>query len=184
MKKVLTIIGVTVVIIAAAILVFLASLGYFRKVEVVERRTGPYSYVYREFKGPYMNTKTVFDEVYKIVKAEGCNPEKGIGIYFDDPAKVPAAELRSKCGCIIEGADLAKLPVLKEKLAFDELKEADSLVVEFPIKNAMSYMIGPMKAYPAISKAALEKKYKFTDVGVEIYDEPAKKIYFIFQYFR
>jgi hypothetical protein len=182
MKKILIAIGILIVVITALCLIFLIFMGFFKKIELAERITGPYTYVYRDFKGPYSKTKKVFDEVYDIVRAEGIEPTKGIGIYYDDPAKVPANELRSRCGSIIEGAALEKLPVLKEKLKTDKIPERQSLVVEFPIKNALSYMIGPMKAYPVLAKAAKEKNYTFTEAGIEIYDVPGKKIYYIFQF--
>lgn len=31
------------------------------------------------------------------------------------------------------------------------------MLVEFPLKNTISYMIGPMKVYPVITKYMLEK---------------------------
>jgi hypothetical protein len=181
MKKVLVVIGIVIVVVTATCLIFLSFLGFFKKIKTAERMTGPYTYVYRDFKGPYSKTKKVFDEVYEIVRAEGIEPAKGIGVYYDDPAKVSANELRSRCGCIIEGPALKKLPVLKEKLKTDKIPERKSLVVEFPVKNKISYMIGPLKAYPALAKAAQEKNYTFTEAGIEIYDVPAKKIYYIFQ---
>jgi hypothetical protein len=55
------------------------------------------------------------------------------------------------------------------------------LVAVLPIRNVMSYMFGPMKAYPAIMKYAKVKQVLLGDVSYEIYDMPNKKIYYVFQ---
>ena len=43
----------------------------------------------------------------------------------------------------------------------------------------VSYMIGPMKAYPAMTKYAKENGYSESTVGIEVYDEENKKIIFM-----
>ena len=63
----------------------------------------------------------------------------------------------------------------------DSVPIEQSSVVEFPIKSTMSYMIGPMKAYPALSKRMKEKGFIPT-LSLEVYDLPNKKIHYIMQY--
>jgi hypothetical protein len=41
-------------------------------------------------------------------------------------------------------------------------------------------MVGPMKAYPILSKYTIDKCYAVTK-SIEIYDIPAKKIFYIMQ---
>jgi hypothetical protein len=53
------------------------------------------------------------------------------------------------------------------------------MVVEFPLKNSLSYMIGPMKVYPVIAKYMKDKGYNNEVPMVELYDMMAKKIYYI-----
>jgi len=42
----------------------------------------------------------VFDKIYKALEDEGIETTRAIGIYFDDPAAMPADELRSQCGVL------------------------------------------------------------------------------------
>lgn len=160
---------------------YLGYLGMFSKPVAAEQKIGPYTFVYEEFIGPYKDSGSVFEKVYNVLKENGIESTKGIGVYFDDPAKVEAEKLRSHCGAIIEEKDYNKLAQLEGLLKKGNLAQKDSIVVEFPKKGILSYMIGPMKCYPILAKYAKEKGYNISDKGIEIYDEPAKKIYFIFQ---
>jgi hypothetical protein len=180
MKKVLW--WITGVAGAAALLLigFLAYLGLLPKAAVTETVTGPYTYAYEEFTGPYKNTGPVFDRVYKTLAAEGITTTKGIGVYFDNPMEVPADKLRSHCGSIIEEKDAAKVAALKDKVKIGTIQAQESVVVELPLKNSLSYMFGPMKAYPALGTYISEKGYKATR-SFEIYDMSAKKILYVMQ---
>ncbi len=171
------IIGISVVVIVS-LLVFLANIGIFFTPVATEMVTGPYTFVYEEFIGDYKESGVVFDRIYKAMEDEGIKTERGIGIYFDDPKVVPADKLRSHCGIIIEEKDLDKVPELEKKFKVGQIEKAESVVVEFPIKGSLSYMIGPMKCYPVMGEYANEKGYNMTTT-YEIYDEASKKILFV-----
>ena len=180
MKKVITIILGTFVAVFVASLVFSAYMGMFSTPKATETETGPYTFVYEEFTGDYKKTGPVFDKIYKALEDEGIETTRAIGIYFDDPAVVPADELRSQCGIIIEENDLHKVQELEKKFNVGQIERCDSVVVEFSIKNSLSYMIGPMKCYPVLAKYAQEKGYNMT-TSYELYDIPSKKILFIME---
>ena len=59
------------------------------------------------------------------------------------------------------------------------MKKSKRAIAEFTIKNSLSYMFGPMKAYPALSNYAQEKGYKQDVLSYEIYDEKSGKILFV-----
>jgi hypothetical protein len=162
----------------AGILVVLAYLGAFIRPAVRETAMGPYTYVYEEFVGDYKKTAPVFDRVFLALQQEGIAPTKGIGIYLDDPRRVPAAKLRSLCGSVIEGGDLAGLPRLKERFRTGELPVRNSVVAEFPLKNTFSYVLGPLKGYPALVRYANGKGYRMTQT-YELYDIPEQKILYV-----
>jgi len=145
---------------------------------VTEAKMGPYLFVYEEYTGPYMNTGKVFDKVYNAVKSDGIETEKGLGIYFDNPSQVPAEKLRSQCGLVIEEKDLGKFAAVSKKYKSKKINASNSIVAEFPIRNALSYAFGPMKAYPALMKYAQKKGYAPAE-AYELYDMPAGKIYFV-----
>jgi len=120
----------------------------------------------------------VFDKVYEAVKADGISTTRGLGIYFDDPSKVPSDKLRSQCGLVIEEKDYPAFAAVGKKYRSKVLNLSDSVVAEFPIRNSLSYAFGPMKAYPALDRYTREKGYKVSD-PYELYDMPAGKIYFV-----
>jgi len=164
--------------IALLMIIYAAYIGVFTPLKIYEAKKGPYVIAYERFTGPYAKTGPVFERVYKAVKAKGIDTTRGLGIYYDDPAKVPAKKLRSDCGVVIEEKDLPRFRKVKSQFKVKWIPKKDSVVIEFPIKNKFSYMIGPMKAYPALTKYAKKKGYKW-GMTYELYDEAKQKIYFV-----
>lgn len=171
-------------VIALVLLVFLSFLWYigvFSSVKVEEKLEGGYVIAGIDFVGSYSKTGPEFEKVDKIIKDMGIECTKGLGIYFDNPEKVEAEKCRSFISNVIEEKDLDKIDILKEKgLKIDTIAKCNSLVVEIPIRCSFSYMVGPMKAYPAISKHIGDKECKDALV-YELYDMPAHKAYYIMQ---
>jgi hypothetical protein len=179
MKKALTIIFSVIAIIILGLAIFAGYMGFFSTINVYEKEICPYTYVYKEFKGDYKLTGPVFEEVYNILNKNGIKTELGIGVYYDDPKVTKTENLRSNCGIIIKNEDSGKLKDLPADLKTGKLDKSKRAVAEFSIKNYLSYMIGPMKAYPALAKYSKENGYKDASAGYEIYDEKSGKIYFI-----
>lgn len=136
--------------------------------------------VYQDYVGGYSTTGPVFTKVFAALAKEGISTTKGIGIYLDPPT-VPAEKQRSQIGCILEGKDLKKLNQLSKLFKAKNIALRDSIVIEFPIRNTLSYMIGPMKAYPELSKVASAQKLK-VNLVMEVYDMQAMKTLYIMQY--
>jgi len=173
-------------LIAVLALAFLAYMGAFIDPKVTEKDMGPYTLVYEPFIGPYSQTGKVFDRVYASLEADGIRTTVGIGIYYDDPRAVKPEKLRSNCGSVIDPADKGKLAALKNKYKVWTIRKKACLVAEFPLRNMLSYMIGPMKAYPALMKAAQKKGYKIQKgkamaMTFELYDMKAGRIYFVME---
>ena len=168
-----------VILVVAALAVlsagFLAYMGAFGSVKVAEKNIGPYTYVYEAFVGPYENTSPLFRKVNANLMKEGVKTQKGIGIYYDNPMTVPAAQLRSDCGYILDEKDYAALPKLLEKYQARTLGAKTRLVVEFPYRNSLSFILGPMKVYPVLMKSAVKSGRNISFV-FEIYDMRAGKI--------
>lgn len=170
-----------VVLITLVVLVgFLFYMGFFNGMRVSENMIGPYTYVYESYTGAYKDTGKVFEKVFKSLAKDGIKISKSIGIYYDDPKKVASNMLRSDCGAILEEKDFSKLPKLLETYTIKTLPAKKRAVTEFPYRNFLSYVIGPMKAYPKLAKYAAQKKYVMTK-AIEVYDPAAKKIYYILE---
>ena len=163
--KVLKWIGIIFVTLIAIIIAFLGYMGYFSTLKVIEKEMGPYTYVYEWFVGPYMDTGAIFEKIEKNLKAVSISTEKAIGFYYDDPAKISKEKLQSDCGMVLEDKDLGKVPELMKKFNVGTFQKKNSIVIEFPVKNMLSYMIGPMKCYDVLFKYAKEKNYKIETDG-------------------
>lgn len=139
---------------------FLWYMGFFSSLQVYEQEMGPYTYAYERFVGPYWEVGPVFKKLEAALKADGIKATEGIGIYHDDPAKVAKDKLRSDCGFTLNEAGLQKVQSFGKKYQIATMPKKLSMVVEFPKKNDLSYMLGPIKCYPALMKYAKERKYK------------------------
>lgn len=176
--KILKWIGIIILILILAFLGFMGYMGMLTPGDVVEKEMGPYTYVYREFTGPYNETGPVFDKVFKEIEAEGIQTTRGIGIYYDDPSTVPAEKLRSHVGVIIEPKDSERLDEIKDKYNVGKINRGKAAVFTLPIKNSLSYMIGPAIAYPTLMSYMTEKQYRMT-IPLEVYDMDAEEVYYV-----
>ena len=171
---------ITILLVAA--IGFLWYMGTFGSVKAEEREEGGYTVVGKEIIGPYSKAGQHISDVDARMKELGIISTKGFGIYYDDPKTTPKEKCRSFVGNILEEKDFNRKNDLQSKgLKIDSIPKTMALVIEFPLKNMMSYMIGPMKAYPVFSKIIEEKKLK-PGLTFEIYDPAEKKIIFVMQY--
>ena len=163
-------IGATVALLALAFTGFLAYMGLLGSLEVREEIQGPFTLAYEDFKGPYSQTGPVFQKVYDRLKKDGIETHRGIGIYFDDPHSVPESDLRSQCGSIIEADQMESFQKVADSYSIRTLPEQNSLTVQLPIRNSLSYMFGPMKAYPALTEEARKRSLNLKSPPYELYD--------------
>ncbi|EKD25155.1 MAG: hypothetical protein ACD_80C00113G0023 [uncultured bacterium (gcode 4)] len=153
-------------------------LGGFSKLEAKEQNMGPYTIAYTQFVGEYGKVWPSMTKVYEILSGAGIVSSTGAGIYYDNPVTVSWANLRSDVGAVIDPQDAKKLTSNKD-IKITTIRAGTKIVVEFPLRNIVSYMIGPMKVYPVITKYREEKWYTNTSPMIELYDNEAKKIYYI-----
>jgi DNA gyrase inhibitor GyrI len=172
---------IVLVAVILAILMFLSYIGMFSKVSISERKMGPYTYAFVTHVGPYTEVGKPMMELNDKMTEAGFNSIDGIGIYYDDPKQTSKEKLRSDVGSIISTEDLAKVESNKDNFDFATLEESNYIVAEFPIKNPLSYMFGPMKVYPAFTKYLEEKNIEVPTIGIELYDVTNKKILYMME---
>ena len=173
-KNLIMLIGVVIVLALAN----RRYLGGFISPEAKEQNMGPYTIAYTNFIGEYSKVWPSMTKVYEILSGAGIVSSTGIGIYYDDPAVVSWAELRSDVWAVIDAKDASKIANntgVKVKI----IPGGNKIVVEFPFKNMFSSMIGPMKVYPVMTKYIEQKWYSHEVVMIELYDMAAKKIYYM-----
>jgi hypothetical protein len=178
LKILLTVILVMVIIFFA----FSWWIGAFTTINLQDKQSDSYVIVGSDYVGDYSKVSETMMQVDKKLKDLGINCKRGFGIYYDNPKNTPKEKCRSFVGNIIEEKDFAKLAVIKDAgLKVDSVGEKNSLIIEFPFKNKLSYMVGPLKAYPALMKHADQNHYKASLI-MEVYDMPQKMILYIMQY--
>jgi len=138
----------------------------------------PYTIAYTNFVGPYSKIWPSMDKVYQIISGAGITSYTGIGIYYDNPSVVSWANLKSDVGAVIDTKDISKLASNKD-IKITKIASGTKIVVEFPLKNSLSYMVGPMRVYPVIAKYMKEKWYNTQTPMIELYAMTAKKIYYM-----
>jgi hypothetical protein len=153
-------------------------LGGFTKLEAKEMTMWTYTIAYTHFVGEYGKVWPSMTKVYEALSGAGITSATGVGIYYDDPAVISWADLRSDVGAVIDTKDASKLAGNKD-VKVTKLPAGTKVVIEFPLKNSVSYMIGPMRAYPVMAKYMKKMWYNTQVSMVELYDMVAKKIYYI-----
>lgn len=172
MKKFLAVLGVIVVLIVAV----LAYYGAFTPVVISEKKMGPFQLVYEKHIGDYKESGTVIDRVYQNLKNDSVETARGFGLYYDDPAQVETAKLRSIVGCIPD--DTGKVRELMQKYNVREYPASNCVVAEFPYRGTISIILGIIKVYPVLGKYMNDKSYAGGPI-MEIYDPAGKKVYYI-----
>jgi len=152
--------------------------GLFAKPVAQQKMMGPYNFVYEPFVGDYRKTGKIYEKINAGLKNIGVNSQIGLGVYYDDPRSVPRENLRSDDGVVIEDKDLAKVPEIEKLYKYKVIPQKESIVAELPVKNFLTYMVGPMRAYPVLMKYAQDNNLKM-EMAFEVYDMPGKKIYYV-----
>lgn len=153
--------------------------GGFSKLEAKEQNMGAYMIAYTNFVGEYTKVWPSMTKVSEVLSGAGVTSFTGIGIYYDDPATVSWTDLRSDVWAVINSQDVGKIINNNSWILVKSIPWGNKVIIEFPLRNIVSYMIGPMKVYPVIEKYMDEKWYKTTVPMIELYDMTAKKIYYI-----
>ncbi|MBU0577535.1 GyrI-like domain-containing protein [Patescibacteria group bacterium] len=174
MNKILKIL----IVIVLVVLGLLAYMGFFNTITFTEGESGPYTFVYEDFVGEYAETGPLFDEIYESLVDNGIETELGLGIYYDNPDEVDASELRSRVGSVVteEQAQLADEAGVPYKIM--TVDPINAVITEFPYRNMLSYMVGPMKVYPKMTEYIAEKGYGAAPC-YELYDMENNKIFYM-----
>jgi len=168
---------VVIMLLLAAVAAFAAYAGFFATVKVTEGKSGSYVLVCKKMTGPFQQTPMVAREIRQWLFLKGVEARQGFGLYFDDPRKVKAEDLRWVAGCVIDPKDLKQAAKSGEYpvRVFGPVK---AIVAEFPYRNSFSIIAGVFRVYPAMGALAREKGYAPGAV-LEVYDMKAGLITYV-----
>lgn len=170
---------IVVVFILLVALLYLAMNGVFTSVEVKEDKMPGFRIVGLEHRGPYEKIGDSFNQIHQL--ADSCGvPIKMIGIYFDNPEKVPSDSLRSIAGIIVSENDSLKLSRLGGIVHFS-IPPGPAAVADFNTEGKIAMIIGAMKAYPALTNY-MEASGKADSIQFvyEVYSEKSTR--YVMQY--
>ncbi|MEQ8350940.1 MAG: hypothetical protein RH862_05615 [Leptospiraceae bacterium] len=166
----------------ALVLAFLGFYGYmggFQEVTVSRTKFGPHTIIYATHRGPYEDLGASWEKFENRWKDAGLQTCESLAVYLDPP-DTPPEELRSILGCRIDQLDAAQQETLSQKFSVFEFPAMESIYGEFPYRNMLSFMLGPIKVYPEFQKVMEEGNVQ-TSVAFEVYGDPdnMEKIQFI-----
>lgn len=128
------------------------------------------------FKGSYQQIGPVMGFVDSALNQIGISSPLGFGIYYNDPNTTPEEDLESFVGKVIEEEHLERVEEIKALgLDVDTIPSGEVLTASIPIRSQMSYMLGPVRAYPALEQMALDSAENVTLV-FEFYNLRTQKI--------
>lgn len=153
-----------------------AYFGLFASVEAERGRTGAYRLVYKDLTGPYDQVAATMDELYFELLDQGVETRRGFGLYFDNPEEVPAAELRSRVGCVVEPEAWAALDSVRDQFQVMDYPDVEAVVARFPYRGSASIMFGAMKVYPKLAQALGTRPAG--GPALEVYDLDLRSIFY------
>ncbi|KAK7916556.1 hypothetical protein WMY93_012317 [Mugilogobius chulae] len=115
--------------------------------------------VYKFLQGPYKNCGQLFKESSSIGPKLPC-----IGVFYDDPRKVPGPECRCAVGSIVsEGEDKPSEDLLQKYktsgfsvFSFPEVTHV--VTASFPHRTCLSIIVGVTRVYPRLTQYIKERR--------------------------
>ena len=143
--------AILLAVVLAALTGLYAWLGGFERIEVSKGGWGPAEIMFATHRGPYKNigeSWAAFEEAWTAAGLDACD---GLAVNLDPPETDPAA-LRSILGCRIDALDEATKTKMADAFPTAILPATEAYLARFPYKNELSYVLGPLKVYPAMRK--------------------------------
>lgn len=160
MKKALRVIGIIVGLFVA----WLAYMGMFNSVKVIDGHEGGYKLAGIWHHGSYGMIGESFQELVSMADEAGMEDYKMMSVYFNKPGDVPDDSLLTFVGVI-----------LKENLVEGEgwermdIPRGEAVYADFVYRNMMSYGFGAAKCFPVLFEKTQEKEWKEI-IGCEFYE--------------
>ncbi len=177
MKKVLIFLG----IIAVALIGAYAYFGGFSSVTVNNVTRDQKIAVYVTHTGCYKKMNDDMMPLYKnLEKTFGPDAKNlvGFGIYLDNPETVKSTDLRSIVGYFISEDQAKKLKDETFHSGITVIPSYNAISVPFTYRGMPSFIIGVMRAYPALDKFIMANPELKWGSSVEIYDLQNHQVFY------
>jgi hypothetical protein len=160
MKKVLKVIGV----IAALFVGWLAYMGMFNAVEVIDGQEGGYKLGGIWHHGSYGLIGRTFEGLVEMADKADLEDYRMMSVYLNKPGEVSEDSLLTFVGVVLkegmpEGEGWNRL----------DIPRGDAVYTDFVYRNSMSYGFGAAKCFPVMFEKSQEKGWKDL-IGCEYYE--------------
>ncbi len=159
--------GAIIVFAIAALGALYTWLGGLLRIEIEKGTFGPAEIVFATYRGPYQDIGEAWAAFQADWEAAGLETCDALAVYLDPPDTAPE-KLRSVIACRIDALPADQSARLRDRFASFTLPGTTAYLASFPYRNNLSYMLGPMKVYPAMEKRLAEDGVT-PPVGVETY---------------
>lgn len=156
MKILLGVLGGVLVVVLGG----LAWMGALSRLEVQERDMGPYQFVYvQEPSSDAGRIGRLTDALGERLEAAGITQRKPAQQYY-----ATGRGLQNQVGFLVEQA--VSRDVLGTETFFRPIPAQRYVVMEFPFRNRLSFMLGSFRVDPVMRKYLAQKKYARTSAMV------------------
>ena len=152
MKKVLKVIGV----IAALFVGWLAYMGMFNTVEVIDGQEGGYKLGGIWHQGSYGLIGGTFEELVEMADKAGLEDYRMMSVYINKPGEVSEDSLLTFVGVVLKDG----MPEGENRL---DIPRGGAIYADFVYRNSMSYGFGAAKCFlyvRKISRKRLERPHR------------------------
>eukprot|EP00892_Ulva_mutabilis_P006110 jgi/Ulvmu1/3871/UM018_0090.1 len=171
------IIGCSAAAVACSVAYLAARYRVFRTVTWTSGPMEGFTYVYVDHVGPYKTVGKAFDKLLAEMKdAEmpvDFKYDRFVGVYLDNPGKVPASECRARAGVIVDDETAAACPLPSRTYQSQETAQTQLLYIDF-----LSVLIAISKAYPALQKYCKSRGDEEFEETIEMYDLSKRTVTF------
>ncbi len=162
-------------VVLAIIIVFIGFLwyaGFFDKVYITEKETGPYYALLAE-SGFYDDPANVRNQVFNALQTEDIMSDKGVAI-----SEHPFREnLITKTGWLLELKEVQLAEKINPEYKILEIPRKNRIVADFPYNNSFSIMSGSYIVYRRLLQYARERDLE-TGRILEVYDNSNDRIFY------
>ena len=135
----------------AAIVPILAWYGLFASVTFSQQSIPTFSFVYQKHVGDYRQSARIIKDISTYLRDKGIATTSDMGLYYDNPRRIPVERLRFLAGSILPEGTTIKQASLKEGYRVATITGATLPTVRFPYKGKLSVVLGTLKVYPKLT---------------------------------
>ncbi|MEM8772698.1 MAG: hypothetical protein AAGD92_13715 [Pseudomonadota bacterium] len=163
-------IGALTLFVVLGLVGFWAYLGGFSSVVFEEQPYGPVEIAYTTHLGSYAKISESWNRFETEWNDAGIDGKRcdSLAVYLNSPDETEPENLQSILACRLDTALAEDAENFRKAFPVFTIPQVSALRTEFPFKNFLSFMVGPMKVYPAAEKRMKQDALE-ASIAIELY---------------